>query len=79
MAKLDSAQCKHGLDSHLSVTLAHAWILDYVCLFVTLYIIHQTEKPDPGCTLYGCMFDIRNNLVDSDLVITAITGLLDFC
>ena len=34
----------------------------------------QTETPDPGCTLFGCMFDVRNRLVDSHFLISAITG-----
>lgn len=33
----------------------------------------QTDKPDAGCTLYGCMFDVRNQLLHKHIVISAIT------
>eukprot|EP00802_Teleaulax_amphioxeia_P023422 Tamp_24000.p1 GENE.Tamp_24000~~Tamp_24000.p1 ORF type:complete len:235 (+),score=16.40 Tamp_24000:118-822(+) len=33
----------------------------------------ETEQPDPGCTLYGCMFDLRNSVRRKDVLISSIT------
>ena len=33
----------------------------------------ETEPPDAGCTLYGCMFDVRNSRTDCDFAISALS------